>query len=259
MAQLLSGMITHAGIALAEAAPSARTALRSGLSAEIARVLRGLKCRLTPSRCSNTTVATQQRAPPSASSRPRPRLTPSLRVSPDPRKMPGWPLLLGGYSAHAWSSGINLPDLGAAKRYYETLMPLVGLQLFLEAEDQFAYKPADDRPGTYLFFYPTAADGDYSPDRTGLQHLAFMVRRRSLVDHVHDFVVRSGNTVLHPLSTSRGTRALTTPPFGLIRSALSSRRSATTTGTEIPQPSLRVQLPRHRVHVRIADVCYSRP
>ena len=62
--------------------------------------------------------------------------------------------------------GINLPDLGAAKRYYETLMPLVGLQLFLEAEDQFAYKPADDRPGTYLFFDPTAADGDYSPDRT---------------------------------------------------------------------------------------------
>jgi catechol 2,3-dioxygenase-like lactoylglutathione lyase family enzyme len=93
--------------------------------------------------------------------------------------------------------GVNVPNLADAKRYYEALMPLVGFQLFLEAEDQFAYKPADDKPGTYLFFYPTAADGDYSPDRTGLQHLAFIVRRRSLVDHVHDFVVRSGNTVLH--------------------------------------------------------------
>jgi AcrR family transcriptional regulator len=48
MAQLLSGMITHAGIALAEAAPSARTALRSGLSAEIARVLRGLRMQTSP-------------------------------------------------------------------------------------------------------------------------------------------------------------------------------------------------------------------
>ena len=48
LAQLLSGMITHAGIALAEAAPSARTALRSGLSAEIARVLRGLRMQTDP-------------------------------------------------------------------------------------------------------------------------------------------------------------------------------------------------------------------
>lgn len=93
--------------------------------------------------------------------------------------------------------GVNVPDLAVAKRYYETLMPLVGFELLLDAEDQFAYKPAQDKPGTYLFFYPAVAAGDYSPDRTGLQHLAFMVRRRSLVDHVHAHVVRGGDTVLH--------------------------------------------------------------
>jgi catechol 2,3-dioxygenase-like lactoylglutathione lyase family enzyme len=50
--------------------------------------------------------------------------------------------------------GINVPDLAAAKRYYDELMPLVGFELFIAAEDQFAFRPAEGKPGTYLFFYP---------------------------------------------------------------------------------------------------------
>jgi len=41
-----------------------------------------------------------------------------------------------------------VPDLAAAKRYYDALMPLVGFKLFFEAHDEFAYKPADNKPGT---------------------------------------------------------------------------------------------------------------
>ncbi|WP_068273163.1 VOC family protein [Aldersonia kunmingensis] len=93
--------------------------------------------------------------------------------------------------------GINVPDLTAAKRYYDALMPLVGFEPFIEATDEFAYKPANDKPGTYVFFYPTTAAGTYSPEQTGLQHLAFMVRRRSLVDRVHDHVALSGGSVIH--------------------------------------------------------------
>jgi catechol 2,3-dioxygenase-like lactoylglutathione lyase family enzyme len=93
--------------------------------------------------------------------------------------------------------GINVPDLVAAKRYYDALMPLVGFEPFFAADDEFAYRPAENKPGTYLFFYPAAQLGEYSSQRTGLQHLAFMVGRRSFVDNVHDHVTRTGGTVIH--------------------------------------------------------------
>ncbi|WP_068177034.1 VOC family protein [Mycobacterium sp. UM_CSW] len=94
--------------------------------------------------------------------------------------------------------GVNVPDLRAAKRYYDALMPLVGFEPFLDVVDEFAYKPANNKPGTYLFFYPSGQPGEYSAERTGLQHLAFMVRRRSSVHAVHDHVLRIGGTVIHP-------------------------------------------------------------
>jgi catechol 2,3-dioxygenase-like lactoylglutathione lyase family enzyme len=94
--------------------------------------------------------------------------------------------------------GVNVPDLPAAKRYYDALTPLVGFEPFLHTDDEFAYKPADNKPGTYLFFYASGQPGEYSAERTGLQHLAFMVRRRSSVRTVHDHVLRIGGTVIHP-------------------------------------------------------------
>lgn len=34
--------------------------------------------------------------------------------------------------------GINVPDLPAAKLYYDALMPLVGFEPFFSADDEFA-------------------------------------------------------------------------------------------------------------------------
>lgn len=94
--------------------------------------------------------------------------------------------------------GVNVPDLPAARRYYDALMPLVGFEPFLAADDEFAYRPAGGKPGTYLFFYPATSPAEYSSQRTGLQHLAFMVRRRAAVRAVHDHVIAIGGTVIDP-------------------------------------------------------------
>jgi catechol 2,3-dioxygenase-like lactoylglutathione lyase family enzyme len=93
--------------------------------------------------------------------------------------------------------GINVPDLDAAKRYYRVVMPLVGFEIFLDAADEFAYRPAAGKPGTYLFFYPSGEQTRYSRHQTGLQHLAFMVRTRSAVQAVHSAVAELGGRVLH--------------------------------------------------------------
>jgi catechol 2,3-dioxygenase-like lactoylglutathione lyase family enzyme len=97
--------------------------------------------------------------------------------------------------------GINVPDLDAARHYYGAVMPLVGFETFLDADDEFAYRPMAGKPGTYLFFYPSAEQSAYSRQQTGLQHLAFMVRTRSAVSAVHSAVAalteQFGGSVLH--------------------------------------------------------------
>jgi catechol 2,3-dioxygenase-like lactoylglutathione lyase family enzyme len=97
--------------------------------------------------------------------------------------------------------GLNVPDLDAARRYYRAVMPLTGFEIYLDAVDEFAFRPADGKPGTYLFFYPSAEQSPYSRHQTGLQHLAFMVRTRSAVHAVHAVVVelaaQFGGQVLH--------------------------------------------------------------
>ncbi|MGO4445731.1 VOC family protein [Mycobacterium sp. 2YAF39] len=97
--------------------------------------------------------------------------------------------------------GINVDDLKAAKSYYDAVMPLLGFDEFFTAEDEFAYLPAGGKPGTYLFFYPSAEASQYSRHKTGLQHLAFRVRTRSLVNEVHGLVTelipQFGGEVLH--------------------------------------------------------------
>ncbi len=93
--------------------------------------------------------------------------------------------------------GINVPDLAAAKRYYGELMPLVGFELFLEADDQIAFRPVGGKRGTYIFLYPAIESGEYSRHRSGLQHLAFMVKTRSAVRDVHAALTRIGGDVVH--------------------------------------------------------------
>jgi catechol 2,3-dioxygenase-like lactoylglutathione lyase family enzyme len=101
--------------------------------------------------------------------------------------------------------GLNVPDLLAAKRYYDAIMPMLGFTEFVDSTDEFAYRPAGGKPGTYLFFYPAAEkstdDQRYSRHHTGLQHLAFMMRSRTAVDDVYLAVTRMmpelGGRVLH--------------------------------------------------------------
>ncbi|WP_445169443.1 VOC family protein [Mycolicibacterium sp. Dal123E01] len=93
--------------------------------------------------------------------------------------------------------GINVTDLPTARTYYDALMPLVGFERFLDDSDQFAYRPAEGKRGTYLFFYPALEPTPYACERAGLQHLAFMVRTRSAVKRIHRFVQDHGGEVVH--------------------------------------------------------------
>jgi len=95
---------------------------------------------------------------------------------------------------------LNVPDLEVARAYYDRLMPAVAFEPFVVDDDQFAYRPADGKPGTFLFFYPSAVsaeDGGYSREAAGLQHLAFIVPTRTRVREVHDLVVRLGSEIVH--------------------------------------------------------------
>jgi catechol 2,3-dioxygenase-like lactoylglutathione lyase family enzyme len=93
--------------------------------------------------------------------------------------------------------GVNVPDLVGAKEYYDRLMPLLGYETFLSAPNEFAYKPAGGKVGTYIFFYPSRDDAEYSRHRTGLQHLAFVVKSRDLVQEVHGAALALGSEVVH--------------------------------------------------------------
>src|SRR3989442_11429403 len=94
--------------------------------------------------------------------------------------------------------GVNVQHLAQAKAYYDVLMPFLGFEPYLSAADQFAYRPAGGKPGTYLFFYPALETGDYSRHRPGLQHLAFRMLSRAAVQTVYETVQAMGSTVLYP-------------------------------------------------------------
>lgn len=93
--------------------------------------------------------------------------------------------------------GLNVPDLQRARTYYDALMPALGYEPFLAKDDEFAYRPARSKPGTYLFFYPETEPGAYSSERTGLQHLAFIVATRAAVREAAERAVALGSTVVH--------------------------------------------------------------
>jgi catechol 2,3-dioxygenase-like lactoylglutathione lyase family enzyme len=93
--------------------------------------------------------------------------------------------------------GVNVPDLNLASTYYGPLMPLLSYEPFLTDEDAIAFMPAGGKRGAFVFFYEATGDGDYSRERAGLQHLAFVVPTRRAVQEVHAHVTAEGNTVLH--------------------------------------------------------------
>src|SRR5689334_4137262 len=93
--------------------------------------------------------------------------------------------------------GIGVPDLATAKRYYDELMPILGLrQWFKTTDGSFNYGPDGGR-GSQLFFYQALEPGDYSQHGTGLQHIAFFVATRAVVREAYEFARAHGNEILH--------------------------------------------------------------
>jgi catechol 2,3-dioxygenase-like lactoylglutathione lyase family enzyme len=94
--------------------------------------------------------------------------------------------------------GLNVHDLAAAKTYYDALMPQVGFEPFLSDDVHFAYRPADGKIGTWLFFYTADAPG-YDRRTEGLQHLAFIMKTRQSVEDVFAWAMdQGGNAIREP-------------------------------------------------------------
>jgi len=121
--------------------------------------------------------------------------------------------------------GANVRDLVQAKAYYDILMPLLGFEPHIAAEDQFAYRPINNEPGTSLFFYPALEQSPYSRHHPGLQHLAFMVESRAAVHAVHTKVLVLGSEVVHSPRCSLSIALITLLHSGWIQKALCWRRS----------------------------------
>jgi len=92
--------------------------------------------------------------------------------------------------------GVNVPDLDAAKAYYDVMMPLLGFEPFFTSDKEFSYQPAGGKPGTRIFFYRAPDSGDFSRRRVGLQHMAFRARSRAEVDAAHAKAVELGSDVI---------------------------------------------------------------
>jgi catechol 2,3-dioxygenase-like lactoylglutathione lyase family enzyme len=88
--------------------------------------------------------------------------------------------------------GLAVPDLDAAKTYYDEFMPLVGFV----REWETGYRPAD-WGGTQIFLYPTLEDGGYSLHRIGLQHISFHVQTRAEVHRVFEWAKARDHEVVH--------------------------------------------------------------
>ena len=93
--------------------------------------------------------------------------------------------------------GVNVSDLARSRAYYDALMPLLGFEAFVASDTEFSYRPANGRPGTYLFFYAALERGSYSRHTPGLQHLAFIVPTRDAVHDAHAWAQAHDAEIVH--------------------------------------------------------------
>ena len=86
--------------------------------------------------------------------------------------------------------GIGVPDLAPAKRYYDELLPILGLRAWFPAPEagEFNYGP-DGARGSPFFFYQALEPTPHSRHGTGLQHLSVMVSSRAIVREAHRWAV----------------------------------------------------------------------
>lgn len=88
--------------------------------------------------------------------------------------------------------GLGVPDVDAARAYYDELLPLVGYV----REWDTGYRPVDWH-GAQLFLYSAMETSDYSRHRVGLQHISFNVSTRTDVHRVHQWATVRGHQILH--------------------------------------------------------------
>jgi len=88
--------------------------------------------------------------------------------------------------------GLGVPDVNAAKAYYDEFMPLVGYV----REWEVGYRPTDWN-GAQIFLYPTLEGGDYSRHRVGLQHISFHVPTRAGAHRVYEWAKERGHYIVH--------------------------------------------------------------
>lgn len=88
--------------------------------------------------------------------------------------------------------GLGVPDIDAARAYYDELAPLVGFV----REYETGYR-ATDWYGAQFFLYQALEDGDYSRHRTGLQHISFHVPTRADVHRVYEWARERGHEIVH--------------------------------------------------------------
>jgi len=93
--------------------------------------------------------------------------------------------------------GIGVPDLAAAKQYYDGLMSVLGLRQWFETGPggPLNYGP-DGSLGSQLFFYQAEEPGSYSRHQTGLHHLAFLVESRAAVREAHEWALARDAVIL---------------------------------------------------------------
>lgn len=87
--------------------------------------------------------------------------------------------------------GLGVPDVDAAKAYFDELMPMVGFEPCFGN----GYCPGDFE-GAQLFLYEAREARDYSRHDVGLQHLAFLVSTRADVQRVHEWALNRGDEIV---------------------------------------------------------------
>lgn len=87
--------------------------------------------------------------------------------------------------------GLGVPDVEAAKRFFDELMPQVGFQPCFGN----GYCP-DDFQGAQVFLYDSKDPRGYTRHGVGLQHLAFLVNSRDVVHQVHDWARDRGEEIV---------------------------------------------------------------
>lgn len=87
---------------------------------------------------------------------------------------------------HHVSVGTN--DLQRSKRFYDALLPVVGLQFMAKAEDGVGYGS-----GQFHFSMQVPLDGQPATVGNG-SHVAFAVEQRAVVDRFHQVALAHGGT-----------------------------------------------------------------